>query len=478
MDRDLRIIRNGRGVPVVAFFGTKGGVGKTTIARRFAELVTLAPSGPNVLLVDADVYHRGMTVEMTTHTPATCKTVHDYIAARNPSGVEVADMSGLVKGTRPDSGQLFFIPASTPDSEEVFRRAAEIGPEALLEILYKVASSAVQQYDCACVVIDCGPIIDPYTAAGAMLADRAFIIGQNEPISFSSLRTYPSRVREFYPDFSTAKMKVIINKVRGWDALKERQIQHQEDIFAAIPFTMEIVDVSEGIQTANEMQLMIFENHIAQIVERVFRGDHRELIPDQREVLPPQWNTLLQSTDRLEQAPHIRRLGLLRLLLPIGLLPLVLGAVLLYAATTERHRMERDTQAKALVQLLERTIVDTQATDPARAEKLHQALSLAQNVNPDVQQSLNTALSAAREVGVQNLPPLPQGDTSRENLGIGILLGGVAIAAVGSASSRSRKNYLSAIQGLRKGGAQWLVAEMKSKRSARRTLDQLVRMAQ
>ena len=35
------ISREGREIPVIAFFGAKGGVGKTTIARLFAELVNL-----------------------------------------------------------------------------------------------------------------------------------------------------------------------------------------------------------------------------------------------------------------------------------------------------------------------------------------------------------------------------------------------------------------------------------------------------
>ncbi len=129
---DTRITKGGKRIPVVAFFGTKGGVGKTTIARRFAELVTLARSSPNVLLVDGDVHHRGMTVEMTSQTSFSCKTVHDYVVSQNVSDIEAVNMSGIIKGARSDSGGLFFIPASTRESVRVFDESAKIGPENLL----------------------------------------------------------------------------------------------------------------------------------------------------------------------------------------------------------------------------------------------------------------------------------------------------------------------------------------------------------
>src|ERR1044071_7304805 len=131
MSLDTRVTNNGRGIPVVAFFGTKGGVGKTTISKRFAELMTLADSAPNVLLVDGDVHHRGMTVEMKTQTHVACKTVHDYIVSKNVDDVEAANVTAVIPGSRPGSGSLFFVPASSPDADHVFAESALIGPEKL-----------------------------------------------------------------------------------------------------------------------------------------------------------------------------------------------------------------------------------------------------------------------------------------------------------------------------------------------------------
>lgn len=475
MSIDARITKDGRRVPVVAFFGTKGGVGKTTISRRFAELITMADLAPNVLLVDGDVHHRGLTVEMTAETPASCKNVHDYIAAQNPQGAEAVDMTGLIRGRRDHSGNLAFIPASSKDSREVFDKSAKIGPVKMLEILHDVIAATVQKYDCRCVVIDCGPIIDPYTAASAMLADRAFIIGQNEQISFSSLKSYPGQIKDFYPDFTTDKMKIIVNKVRGWETLEQRKLT--EDIFHAIPFNMDIVDISEGLATVNEMQLMIFEEHLIQIVEKVFRGDHPDLVPSRQILLPPQWHSLVENTGQLERAPAIKRLGLLRLLLPAGILAMVVGGILFYTASSERHRSERIIQTEELATVLKKEVADADTTAKSSAGSLRNALQITEKVMPGDAKSLDNALKAAREAGLKNLPAVQRLDAARENAGIGILLAGIALVAMGISSSLARKNYLTAIQGLRKGGAQWLMSEMKTNRSSRRTFDKLLKMA-
>ena len=80
------IVNRGQEVPVVAFYSVQGGVGKTTLARKFAELVTLAPGRegrrPNVLLIDLDVEAMGLTFRMAKGIRQTVRTVHDVFAER------------------------------------------------------------------------------------------------------------------------------------------------------------------------------------------------------------------------------------------------------------------------------------------------------------------------------------------------------------------------------------------------------------
>lgn len=475
MTNEIRIIKGGRDIPVVAFFGTKGGVGKTTISQRFAELITLAQSAPNVLLIDCDVYHRGMTELLSEHATITIKTVHDYIATKNVSDGEAKDITALVKGVRPDSGLLYFIPASNREASHVYDESAKIGPKRMLEIMHELISKAVEKYDCDCVVIDCPPIIDSYTATAAMLADRAFIIGQNEPISYSSLRTYQNQIRDFFLSFSTSKMKIIINKVRGWERLEERR--QTQEIFHAIPFTLDIIDRSEGLSAINDMQIMLFEDHIMQIIEKIFKTDCPQLIPDKQEVLPQEWNSLVENADRLEQSPRIKRFGMLRLFLPVGLLIAIGGCILFIGGSSQRHREERAAQVQELEVILKNEVSKTEASSSKEAEILREALKLAEEVDPNKKKDVNKALEFAKEAGIDEVPTIERQDTSRENAGIGILLGGVLLGSIGLSYSRSRKNYLSAIHGLRKGGTKWMMEEMKTKRSSRKVFDKMLKMS-
>jgi hypothetical protein len=381
----------------------------------------------------------------------------------------------MVRRARPSAGKLYFIPSSTPEADRVFDRSAEIGPQAMLQVLHDVVAAAVERYRCDCAVIDCGPIIDPYTAAGAMLADREFLIGQNEPISYANLHVYPDRIREWFPAFSTAKMKLIINKWRS-AAMLDQHRQH-EDIFAAIPFTMDIVDISEGLEAGNEMQVLLFEHHIHEIVRKIFQADHPELIPPPDVLLPPRWESLVRHADRLEQSPRIRRLGLLRLLLPLGLLGVLVGAFLFYDGATARHRAQNSARAAAMADRLKVAIAEGLAAGDNRAGQLQKALAQVEAADPHDDHGLDAAADLARAAGLTDLPAVRRLPAGQENAGIGVLAGGAALGILGLACAVRRGGYLKALRGIRKEGTRWLMAEMSARRSTRKTVDRLLKMA-
>jgi cellulose biosynthesis protein BcsQ len=84
-------------VPIIAFFGTKGGVGKTTITNKFADLVASAEKRPKVLLIDFDVDARGTTILRTRGRSFSCKAIHDYIAERSSNVEEVIDVTDTIE---------------------------------------------------------------------------------------------------------------------------------------------------------------------------------------------------------------------------------------------------------------------------------------------------------------------------------------------------------------------------------------------
>src|SRR5436853_7247629 len=90
----------GREVPVVAFYSVQGGVGKSTLARKFAELVTIAPGRegrkPNVLLVDLDVEAQGLSFRLAQGLRPNFRTIHEVIAERNIAVAQAITVTGAV----------------------------------------------------------------------------------------------------------------------------------------------------------------------------------------------------------------------------------------------------------------------------------------------------------------------------------------------------------------------------------------------
>ncbi|GAH63483.1 unnamed protein product, partial [marine sediment metagenome] len=127
-------------IPVICFFGTKGGVGKTTIIDEFAALVSRAPSGPNVLLVDFDVHHRGLTVLRTKNRDGACNTIHEYMVDSN---LEFSSAQDVTPPDEPEGrGRQFLIPSSKLASEKVFATLAKVKPRDLLARIREVIGAA------------------------------------------------------------------------------------------------------------------------------------------------------------------------------------------------------------------------------------------------------------------------------------------------------------------------------------------------
>jgi cellulose biosynthesis protein BcsQ len=294
-------------IPIMVFFGTKGGVGKTTITSKFAEFVSYGKGNPNVLMIDLDVDHRGLTVLWTKGAGFSGKTIHDYMLEQTSELDKLIDVSDYKK--RPDGGKLFLIPSAHKESSRVFQTTAGLDYETLVITLIELIKKSIALYDISFIVIDCGPIINPYTAAAAHIADHAFIIGQNEPISYQSLANYPFKIKEFYQNFNSSKMSVILNKVRG-------TVQERDDVLAVIPFTIDIIDFSEGLEGIDEFRLALFDSHIKNMISKLFK--HQEnYIPDYSRILPPSLSTITPETNKFRQSKEYKGLKMHKIIFPV-----------------------------------------------------------------------------------------------------------------------------------------------------------------
>jgi len=307
-----------KNIPVIAFFGTKGGVGKTTIVDKFSALVARATQKPNILLVDFDVHHRGLTVLRTKDQITDCRTIHEYIADIDLEFQKAQDVTPFDPTNI--RGKEYLIPSSKMAAEHVFSIVAKIKPAVLVDRLTKLFSTATRKYSIDLILIDCGPIVDPLTASAAFMSDMAFIIGQNEPITFQSLQNYAIRIRDFLPTFDASKVRVILNKVRG-------PVAKQAGIYAAIPFTMEVVDYSEGILNIDEIRLIYLDYCVYQIIKRVFNSKYKVLIPGAEAILTENQKTVVDSIEKFSVSKWYRRLQKKKPSLITGVVLLAFAAV-------------------------------------------------------------------------------------------------------------------------------------------------------
>lgn len=290
MSEEHFITVDGQPIPLIAFFGTKGGVGKTTIMDKFATIASHASHCPNVLMIDFDIHHRGLTVLRTRDSfDTSCKTIHEYLADPNLAFSRAIDVTPT--GSHGSCGKQYLIPSSKLAAEKVFASLAGVDPPNLLERLKNLLTVASTQYRTKLILIDCGPIVDPLTASAAHMSNIAFIIGQNEPISFQALQNYAVRIREFFPEFNASKARVVLNKVRG-------PIFSKSSIYASIPFTMEVVDYSEGLPNIDEVRLIYLDHCVYGIVKSIFESSYPELVPGPESVLTPNQRETIDSIDQ------------------------------------------------------------------------------------------------------------------------------------------------------------------------------------
>lgn len=319
------VFKESRKVPIITFFGTQGGVGKTTITNKFADIVLQAKSRTNVLIIDLDIETMATTISRVGRNPFACKTMHEYISARSTIVDDVIDITTIKKGADPNENHLYLIPSiKSSDAKHGFRVAANIESEELFTILKSLINSAVEKYDISCVLIDCEARIDfPYTAAAAHISDRAFIIGRNEPPTWAALNNYTDKIKGYYDDFDSMKMKVILNQIRNWRTFRKeiKNFENLQAFFAAIPYTKEIGDITEGKIDVNNIRPIVLDHYIHGMVKEIFgtfKQNYSNLVPDGKVVLPKEWRELIEHAPKLAELLRMKFYRISKIFLLFG----------------------------------------------------------------------------------------------------------------------------------------------------------------
>jgi len=195
----------------------------------------------------------------------------------------------------------------------------------LYTILLDMIKALVMHYSISCVVIDCAPGANPYTAAAATLADVPFLVGRNELTTYEQIRVLPERFREWYDQFQPARQRVIINAVSVKQLYDARAEQYS--VFDYIPLTSDVIHETEGLPRTGALQMLLFEKYIVDIIRKVF-VDWSHLIPEAPEVVGQEWIKVLKKLERCEEAPKVRKLRAFRHLRWVGAAMVLIGVTL------------------------------------------------------------------------------------------------------------------------------------------------------
>jgi cellulose biosynthesis protein BcsQ len=221
--------------PVIAIMGTKGGVGKTTIAARMAELI--AETNNNVLIIDLDVEGIGSTrfhCDRAKTPFPTVKTVWDYLLPYS-QGVSVDISSSderLWDVTVPylkekNLGKIYLLPACPSEwTIDPYNVVANIPAEKRNEILLKEVNAMLQRAamaddDIGCVIIDCGAQFNPLVSAALYIANYGYVVAIPDSISFNNITDICRVHQARYPKTDVRKIRIIVNRTAS-DADRER----------------------------------------------------------------------------------------------------------------------------------------------------------------------------------------------------------------------------------------------------------------
>lgn len=317
----------GHRVPVIAFFGTRGGVGKSTASQYMAELVLSAPGyqgkHPNVLLIDMDVNARQLTLYFfEKHIVASCPTIHELVRLDDANSVNATNVTSLITNPDKPHGELVFVPSAKREHKDVYSVGSKADPTSLCKLLSDIIQNIVTQNKISCVVIDCTAGVDNYTAAAATIADVAFCVSLVEPNAFDRIDEQSEKISYINTDFDSNKLKTILNKSQRKDRIDH--LTKTREVFHHIPFVDELLR-GEGFDKPDEMRMAIFKDYIVQLCEKTFRHRWPELIPPPSVNVPPQIAVLSHVSHKLDQSPGMKRLRILQHLKLVGICLLVLS---------------------------------------------------------------------------------------------------------------------------------------------------------
>jgi cellulose biosynthesis protein BcsQ len=294
------IDRPGRQRPLFAVVGPSG-VGKTSLSLRIAQLITRAVFAPNVLLIDVDIYNRGLTaqLEQVPEIQNRCWQsvyLHDVIVGKNITKLKPLEISGLFPGEDrrlSQEGGLFLCPsirkgAMNPFISSSNTEMSEVKMSEVKNLLHEAINSAAESCNAEAIVADTAPIAEPLGAVLASLADVIVLIGspaKSAPVTEEHLE----RLKEF----ETISHDIPVVRVSNQIPIGEKGSNRGKNNCLVIS-DLNFLKVCQHNESADSVADNIeFNKCIIDLLSRCFASLADGLTPPWFASLPSDWRTLI-----------------------------------------------------------------------------------------------------------------------------------------------------------------------------------------
>ncbi len=297
--------------PVIAIMGAKGGVGKTSITARMAELI--AETKNNVLIIDFDIESAGSTnfhSERTKIVLPPVKTVYDHLSPYSkPSASEATSTDERLWRVTPtylqekELGEVYLIPALPPGATGGWEVVGDIDSKKRNETLRKETDKIIQraemaEHNISCVIIDCGAGVNPIFSAAFDRARYAFVVATPDPICFNNIDPIRREHMARFSQTNIRKMQIIVNRLATEEQVKEAMMARWT-IFRPAGFIPEDPDFQEGYFLGAvyfELGYDDFSIAVRDILAKTMQGMDASLVPDEIDVwITPWWRVIVAN---------------------------------------------------------------------------------------------------------------------------------------------------------------------------------------
>lgn len=386
--------------PILAVMGTKGGVGKTTIAARMAELI--AEAGNNVLIIDFDISDAGSTIfhagRQRTAIPPTIRTALDHVLPYSKRKISnesshlddsLCQVTPLYLAEKEGTGQIYLIPSRplqltiTGKWEAIADIEAGRRSDILLDELDNILRRATPAYDVDCVIIDCGAEFNPLVSAAFFRATHGFIVTLPNPEYFHSVQNIKEEHRARYPDTQIRNIHTIVNRTVSGEDVKRLEPFHPIGFVPDDPQLYE--DWTRGTPDFN----LGYDNvslEILNILARTLGSMHPHLLPDPIDIWIAPWMKQINDRklpQRILNAPEFKRKT------NLGRWGLIAGTLLTFIsmfffirlAVTQSATLEEGQAKVAIIEV--GSVAEAQAVQARLAEgRDFESLAKAYSTNP------------------------------------------------------------------------------------------------